>query len=388
MALVMLLVRGAVAEPPPAAEPLTARGYDQRVQDGIDLIYRLRFAEADAHFARFMAAEPDNPLGYFFYAMVDWWRVLVDLEDHSHDEAFYRRVARCIEVCDRRLEAEPDNFDAILFKGGAIGFRGRLRGDRAQYLGAAHDGLACLPLLKRSRLMEPTNKDILFGQGIYNYFRVVIPQRYPVVQAVTWMLEAGDRDLGLRQLEEVAREGQYARAEALYFLAQIHRLFENDPGTALRYLEQLHERYPENALFHRYRARALVDLGRWDQGMALYRDAIRRAEQGQPGYHLRGHIESLYYVGKGAFMRGRYAEVVEVMSAADRLSAGLEGDAEARNLRGYVPLAKLYLGMALDALGRRAEARAQYARVLDLPRFGSSHNLARKYLEQAYQPPG
>ena len=386
--LVLLLASGAAAgpgaEPVPAGDRLTVRAYDQRVQDGIDLIYELRLEEADAYFAAFIAADPDNPLGHFFYAMVDWWRVLIDLVDESHDQAFYDRLERCIEVCDRRLDQDPDDFDAVLFKGGAIGFRGRLRGDRAQYLRAARDGLRCLPLLKRSRRMDPVNKDILFGQGIYNYFRVVIPERHPMVKAVTWMLDSGDRELGLEQLNEVAREGRYARAEARYFLAQIHRIFEDDLGTALRYLEQLHEQYPANALFHRYRARTLIDLRRWDEGVALYRQAIERARRGQRGYHTRGHIESLYYVGKRAFLDGRYGEAVEAMSAADGLSHALGAGGEAQAASGHVPLANLYLGMALDALGQRVAALSRYERVLDLPRHGSSHKLARRYRDRAY----
>ena len=51
-------------------------------------------------------------------------------------------------------------------------------GDRGQYLRAAGDGLKCLPLLNKSRSMEPTNKDILFGQGIYNYFAEVMPRQH------------------------------------------------------------------------------------------------------------------------------------------------------------------------------------------------------------------
>ena len=270
----------APAEPPPT---LTMRVYDERVQRGVDLIYNLRFEEADRYFDELVASYPDNPLGYFFRAMVAWWRVLIDLDDTSHDEAFYRRIDECIEICDARLGIDPDDFDAILFKGGAIGFRGRLRGDRRQMLRAAQDGLRSLPLLERSRKMEPTNKDILFGQGIYNYFRDVIPQKYPIVRAVTWMLKDGDRETGLRQLREVAAEGRYAKAEAKYFLAQIYRLFEEDEAAALPYLEELRSRYPPNSIFHRYTARTYASLNRWDRALPLYREVVERSEAGARG---------------------------------------------------------------------------------------------------------
>jgi len=52
---------------PPA--PLTVRHFDPRIQYGIDLIYSLKFAQAEAFFDSVMIAEPDNPVGYFFRAM-------------------------------------------------------------------------------------------------------------------------------------------------------------------------------------------------------------------------------------------------------------------------------------------------------------------------------
>ena len=68
------------------------RGFDPRVQRGIDLIYNLRFEEAERHFEAVIEAAPNNPLGYFFRAMVGWWRVLIDLGDESHDERFYAQL--------------------------------------------------------------------------------------------------------------------------------------------------------------------------------------------------------------------------------------------------------------------------------------------------------
>ena len=73
---------------------------------------------------------------------------------------------------------------------------------------AASDGLKCVPLLQISRELEPDNKDILFGQGVYNYFIEVIPQKYPVVRPITWLLPKGKRETGLEQLRLVAAEGQ------------------------------------------------------------------------------------------------------------------------------------------------------------------------------------
>lgn len=357
------------------------RGFDARIQQGIDLTYNLRFAEAERHFQAIVAADPDNPLGYFFRAMVSWWRILIDLADKTHDAEFYARLQQCVEVCDRRLAKDPLDFDAILFKGGAIGFRGRLRGDRGQYVRAARDGLRCLPLLKKSRQLEPTNKDILFGQGLYNYFAEVMPQRRRILRPIMAFLPDGDRSLGLEQLEEVAREGAYARAEAAYFLGQIYRIFEKDNRRALPYFEKLYARYPDNAVFHRYAAWARVTLGRWRSGVALYEEYVRRGLAGQTGYHRHGRLEAHYYVGKYAYSEGRYPQAAHHLVATDSLAANSE---RKRDLA-FAVLANLLLGQMHDLAGRREEAVLRYQRVRHLPDHADSHQRARHYLHAPYQ---
>ena len=238
--------------------------------------------------------------------------------------------------------------------------------------------------MNKSRELEPTNKDILFGQGIYNYFAEVIPERHPVVRPVMFFLADGDRQLGLQQLEEVAREGRYARAEALYFLAQIHRLFEGDDRAALPYLVELHEMYPGNALFHRYRARTLIALGRWVEGVGLYEEVARRSRGGQAGYHLRGHIEALYYIGKNAFRQRRREAAVRSFVVADSLGFTLGAEAKEQAANGYSALVNLYLGMTHDELGQRDAAVRCFDRVLALPERGTSHKLARSYRKEPF----
>jgi tetratricopeptide (TPR) repeat protein len=359
----------------------TLRGYDPRIQQGIDLIYNLRFVEAERHFQAVIETEPENPLGYFFHAMVAWWRVLVDLDDESHDEAFYKALQECVDVCDRRLEQDPMDFDAILFKGGAIGFRGRLRGDRGQYLKAARDGLRCLPLLEKSRELEPTNKDILFGQAIYHYFAEVMPKEHRIIRPIMVFLPDGDRELGLQQLDQVAREGIYARTEAAYFLAQIYRMFEKDSRQALPYFDELYTRYPDNALFHRYTARLLVELGHWRRGVALYEKYVDRSLSEQAGYHRHGRIEAEYYLGKYAYFKRRFPDAAGYFVAVDRLV----GSSERERDQAYASLANLLLGQLYDLEGRRAQAVLCYERVLELSDYAETHQRAKKYMREPYR---
>ena len=178
-----------------------------------------------------------------------------------------------------------------------------------------------------------------------------------------------------------------SKAEAKYFLAQIYRLFEEDYAKALPYLEELRSRYPPNSIFHRYTARTYASLERWDRALPLYREVVGRCEAGARGYHRRAHIEALFYQGNFAFIRNRLAEVVPPMAAVDSLSRGLGERPKDQETGGYVALSNLFLGMALDGLGRREEALARYARVRELPAHGNSHELAEDHEAKPYRIP-
>ncbi len=359
----------------------TLRTFNPQIQDGIDLVYDLRLDEAEEFFQEeIIAVHPDQPIGYFFLAMVSWWRILIDMDDTTHDAEFHRRIEACIRVCDRRLDADPDNFDAILFNGGAIGFRGRLRGGRGQYLRAAADGLRSLPLLEKSRALEPENSDILFGQGIYNYFAEVIPREIRVVRPIMMLLPAGNRELGLEQLREVARRGQYARAEADYFLAQIHTLYEEDLLAARTHLQRLHRRYAENSLFHLRLARTTAELGYWQHAVRLYREWVDRSLEQRTGYHVHGRLEALYYLGRYALYENRLEEAAASFAMVDSLGQATQ---RPRDLQ-YAALANLMLGMTRDLQGQREQALKHYDTVRRLPRLGNSHDLAREYSRQPY----
>ena len=53
-------------------------------------------------------------------------------------------------------------------------------------------------------------------------------------------------------------------------------------------------------------------------------------------------------------------------------------------MRGYTPLANLYLGMAYDEPDHRELALDCYRRVRQLPRQRRSHELAKRYQKTAY----
>ncbi len=350
------------------------------VQSAISQIYNLEFYDASLSVERIIQARPDHPAGYFFKAMILWWRILINFDNESYDELFDDMLEKVIALCDDRLEHNPDDVTALFFKGGSLGFRGRLRANRGNWIGAAQDGVAALPIVRRAHELAPDNTDVLLGIGIYNYYASVIPERYPLVKPLMIFFPSGDHDLGLEQLETAARSSRYASTEATYFLAQSHYQYEKNYVRALEFSQILHERHPRNPLFHRYVGRSLVSLGRWDEAFSVFFDIQRRCQERWTGYDDQAVREAYYYIGMTYFNRQQYRESRETFELCIRYSESLDKDEES----GFWVMAVLTLGKIADLEHRREEAKRLYEKVLDMPEYQSAHRQAETLLKHPY----
>ena len=122
---------------------------DSTISQGIKQIYNIQFSDAEKTFKSLIADYPQKPQGRFFLAMIDWWKILVDPDNESYDDIFYQKLEDVIYQCDDILNKKPDDTEALFFKRGAIGFRGRLRAYRDSWLKAADDGRQALPIVER-----------------------------------------------------------------------------------------------------------------------------------------------------------------------------------------------------------------------------------------------
>ncbi|HEY6953382.1 MAG TPA: hypothetical protein VI758_13320, partial [Bacteroidota bacterium] len=132
-ALVLLLL---LIPAPARAQWVSDPAIDRKIQRGIDYIYNLEFEKADSSFAEIIRWNPGHPVGYFFRAMTQWWRILTNFDDESQDQKFYDMLDDVITLCEQRLDKDPNDVTALFFKGGAVGFRGRLRANRSKWVGA------------------------------------------------------------------------------------------------------------------------------------------------------------------------------------------------------------------------------------------------------------
>jgi tetratricopeptide (TPR) repeat protein len=362
---------------------LTEPDFDSHTRLGIDHVYNLEFDQAEKEFRYIIATHPEHPAGYFFLAMIDWWKISLDFDDESLDDQFLAKLDVVIDKCDSLLDVGPDDITALFFKGGALGFRGRLRANRGSWIKAANDGRLALPIVRRAYAIAPDNDDILLGMGIYNYYAEAIPEQYPIVKPLMLFFPSGDKKKGIEQLTTAAAKAKYADVEADYFLLQLNYTHERQYEKAMEIALKLFNRYPRNVVFHRYLGRCYVSLGKWESAHAVFRDILSRCDtsgKAMEGYTASTAREAVYYLGVYAMNAGKFDEALRHFLRCDELSRSLDKNGES----GFMVMANLRIGFVYDIEMKRDLAIQQYNKVLSMKKFENSYDQAEEYLKTRY----
>lgn len=354
---------------------------DSLITSGIHQIYSIEFEDAENTFVIVKKEFPEHPAGNFFDAMIVWWRILLDLRNEEYDDLLVDKLEIVIDQCDEILDENPKNVDAIFFKGGALGYRGRLSALRKDWFEAAIDGKDALPLVFLAYELDSTNTDVILGFGIYNYFAEVIPEMFPIVEPLMIFFPDGDKQKGIEQLKFVGENGKYAKYEALYFLMTSYYSFEKTNIKALKYAKILNDEFPDNPRFESYRGRINVRMNNYKNAFKIFSSIIDKYNLDYMGYTERIKREAEYYSGVYYKQNDSLAPAETHFLNCDSLSRILDKDEES----GFLVNTILYLGELNDLKGEREKAIKYYEEVLDLDEYRDSYEKAEKHLETPYK---
>ncbi len=346
---------------------------------GLDYLYGMQFEKARARFDKIDERYPGHPVGPFLKGLNLWWTIMLDLTDTSHDEAFIEQMNVVLARCDSLLNEDSGHFDAALFKAAAHGFLARLHSNRLRWWKTIRNGQKAINYVQRVEEIAPERGDYVFGSGMYDYYAAILPEEYSLSKAIMWLLPSGDKERGLRLLRETATNGRYVQTEAIYFLAKVHYLYEDDFRGSRKWATKLREKHPDNPFFHAFEGRVYARWGRWDRARSIFRTVLERCEAGQAGYNI--HMEEIarLYLARDRLYQDEYQEALSHLAELEQLTSRDLEDTRYRML-GY-----LYQGMAYDALGRRDLAVSRYEKVLTLEDASGAHDRAERYLESPYE---
>ena len=358
----LLLSITARANRPDSTELLIA---DMIVQieatEAMNAMYNFDFDEARKQYNWLMQKYPESPLSYFLLGLSEWWKMIPNSDVHDYDDTFHYYMDTAILISQRMLDVPDKRIEGSFFLAATHAFKGRLYSDRGQWGKAASEGRKSLKYLEISKEQSYLSPELLFGDALYNYFAVWIPENYSILKPVLAFFPDGDKELGLEQLREVSVNAFYTRIEAQIFLMQILANDKHDYGAALAIAEYLFDHYPNNPYFHRYYARYLYSSRLYRRGEPVALEILKRLENQQFGYEATAGRYAAFFLGQIYQSRGaadlavKYYEMAIVFAEETK-------DIET----GYSLYSLLNLGKISKSKGEKAKAKVYFKRVKKL----------------------
>ena len=342
---------------------------------GIEQLFDWEFEQADRIFNRVMAGKPEDPIGYFYSAMVSWSRLEFGFWSHDTVKTYNRRIERAISVARRKVRrGEADSF-TYFYLGGALGFKGQFDLMEKNWVSSFFLAIDAMDALKTCREMDPKNRDVLFGLGIYDYYTARLSG---VLKFLTNLLiHRGNKEEGLRKLNLAAEEAIYSTAEAKGLLLRIYLFMEPLDEKARPLVEELTMRFKNNARFKYLQGVTYIKLG-MDAEYRDVLDSLHKSARGEtsPGKASMWNNRALYLEATDHLFHGRYQQA---RSKLDLILAQVDPTSDPAMFTWTL----LKKGMSHDLEGERDKALEYYTRILKMKNCGEAQILAEKYIKEA-----
>jgi tetratricopeptide (TPR) repeat protein len=361
----------------PATEPLKLdkRQPSQEIISGINHLYDLEFEDAEKLFSRIVSEKPDHPVGYFYMAMVTWSRLSVGFWTEQNLKEYAERIDRTISVARKRIEKNGKDSRSYFYLGGALGFKGRFQLMQQKWFSSYNLAYDAIQALKTCQELDPDNKDVLLGLGIYDYYTAKLSG---VLKFLTYLfLHKGDKDEGLRKLNTAANEAVYSGLEAKSMLIHIYLYLEEDYERALPLIRDLRVKFQKNMRYPFFEGLVYLRQNQESKYREMV-DLLRAVslKQATRGERIVWDNQALYLEATYHLFRG---QTPQARNKLDAILAQVEADLDP-DMMAWPILKK---GMSYDLEGKRGTALDLYHQVLKMDNGAGAQFLAEKCIDEA-----
>lgn len=367
-----------------------AAEFDRLRTEGNDALYNLDYQSARERYVRMTKMAPDHPAGYVNLANNLWLETLnasrrlstsvyssgsFYAQDAEEDEVNRKRerefndlIKQALAVSKARLDKNPGDVEALYYNAAAQGLRaGYSVSVKRSFRKAIGDANGSVKIQKRVIKIDPNYTDAYLSIGLYEYVIDSLPFFWRTLARLAGL--SGSKTRGIEHLEQVVAKGKYASDDARVLLIGIYGR-EGKPDRALELISHLANKYPRNYLFGVERAAMLFKMNRADEANRAFADMLKDDRIAQAATDLIN-----YQWAENLTAKGDYAAAIERYTAVKKWP---------KSEPSLVSLAHLHAGQALDMLGKRDEAVAEYQIVLKREKIFDSHKLAAQYVKKPY----
>ena len=286
---------------------------EELIRTGNNAFYNLDYDLSLASYEKAMAADPGNPILHNHVAHALLYRELfrngaLESELVSGNNSFIRRakmeppadiekrffaeIERTMQLCNARILIAPK--DTVALHALSVAFALRANYGflvRKSWSASLSDSNQARKYDNRVTEITPGDYDAKLLQGGYDY----------IVGNLSWSMKVigfvagyrGDKQRGIRTIEEVALKGTENRVDAEIVLCALYRR-EGQPRRAIPLVSGLIMRYPRNYLLRFELAQMQASLGQRKEALETLHEISRMKVDKIPGFE-RIVWEKIYY---------------------------------------------------------------------------------------------
>ena len=325
-------------------------------------LYNFKYDKAEKQFRSLRRRYPHHPMPYFLLGLSTWWKIMpTNFQTKQYDKIFFAYMDTANTYSEQLAKADPRNYEAYFFLSAANGFDARLNAERHNWRKATVSSKRSLNYLQKSREANGLSPEFLFGEALFNYYAVWIPENYPLLKPVLLFFPKGDKKLGLDQLRTVAANGFYTGVEAKVFLMRILHNEEHQTAAAFPVAQGLARKYPDNGYFERFYAYLCFDQAQFAECERVSRDILDKINTGMPGYEASSGRYASYFLAY--LMQFKYKDLAKAKDFYQRCIVFAESNGETEG--GFYLFANASLAKLADQANDAAAARRYYTVVAD-----------------------
>lgn len=295
----------------------------------------------------------------------------------AEKKEFFASLDKVFELTDAALAKSPDDTDAMYSRGVAYGLRANYRFlVEKSWRDALRDATEARKLHNRVVELDPEFVDARLVQGAHDYVVGSLPLLYKMFGFLIGF--RGDKDTGIRTLEEVAKEGQHVSYDAKVLLCAVYlREGKEMMPKAIPLLKELSAQFPHNHLFRLELVQLYSDLGQEQNVSQVFREMESAIAKNPKFFHAMPPARLAFAKGNFQFWYRDYSKALDSLKEAT-------ADAEAMDLHTSV-LAYMRLGQVYDLLGNRGSAKTAYETAIRLAPESDVAKESRDYLRRPFQ---
>jgi tetratricopeptide (TPR) repeat protein len=387
-----LVLPALLADTPSKPQPAP----DTFARDAFNHFYNLEYDQALADFESARKLHPNDAEIHNNIAQTLLYREMfrngaLESELVSGNNAFLRRpklnpsaqtqkrfddeINQALSLSQARIAKNANDSDALYTLGVTYGLRSNYNFlVRKAWRDALSDATSARKLHNRVTELDPSNYDARLVQGVYDYVVGSLPWTYRTLGFIAGF--HGDRDRGIRTLEQVARKGNKNKTDAEVLLCALYRR-EGRPKDALPLLDDLLRRYPRDYLLLFEKAQMYSSLGNKQEALSALQQLAKLKQENTPGFSRVPWEKIWYEQGNIQFWYN------DLDAALDNLKKATAKPDELDLNSGVI--AFMRQGQIYDLTNRRDLAKKAYEKAIALAPESEVAKESRRYINDPYQ---